>query len=85
MNETKKWYLSKGVMGPLAALLASLIKNFGDSVGLAVDENQVAEAILQLIVLAGIVMGIVGRWRARTTITPPLGPTKPPNEQTPNI
>ena len=63
MNE-KPWYLSKGILGPLAAMIAEMIRTFGEKVGIDVDTNQIMDALLQIVVLAGIIVGIIGRWRA---------------------
>ena len=68
MNEPKNWYESKGVIGPIAALIATLIQQFGEKVGINVDRNQVTEGLVQIIIIGGILFGIWGRWYASQPI-----------------
>ena len=57
-------------MGPVAALIATLIQQFGQHVGIEVDHAQVTDAILQIIIVGGILLGIWGRWYASHPIKP---------------
>lgn len=70
MNEQKNWYESKGVVGPIAALAATLIKQVADKLGMSVDHEQLTDGIFQIIIVGGICFGIWGRWHATQSIKP---------------
>lgn len=71
MYDTKPWYLSKGILGPLVTVLALIAGAFGVKIdpatqGLIVD--QVSGAITAVVALVGALVGIYGRITATTTI-----------------
>jgi len=66
MGDTKPWYRSRGVMGPLFAAILAVLDGFGVSFGL--DAEQVTNAALKAGELAGLLVGIWGRVKANTRI-----------------
>ena len=62
--DSKPWYLSRGVIGPLVAAVCSLAAIAGWSL----DPEEWTEILLALVVLVGSVIGIWGRIRANRPI-----------------
>lgn len=60
----KPWWLSKGVWGPLIAILSMVFA----ATGVALDAGVLVEAILQLVALAGALLGLWGRVDAKEPI-----------------
>lgn len=67
MNEDcKPWYLSKGLLGPLASLLLVLLRSLGF---IDVDADQVDRLLYALAEVTGLVVGLIGRARATRRLT----------------
>lgn len=71
-TDTKPFWLSRGVMGPIVAILAMVLGWVGgvqvDAATQAVVVDQVVGLASAAVVLIGSVMGIIGRLRARKPI-----------------
>ncbi len=65
MNETKKWYESTGIVGPIVAVIAFIMDSTGVNVISAAELNKLLLSIMEG---AGMIIGIVGRWKATKQI-----------------
>jgi hypothetical protein len=71
MTEEKPWYLSKGVLGPLVAVVALIAGAFGvkvDAATQALVVDQVIGAVSAGVALLGAIVGIWGRITATKVI-----------------
>ncbi len=68
MIEEKPWYLSKTIWGALIAVVASLLGALGVRIGLG-DQQQIADAMVQLVTAGGSLLAIYGRLTATETIS----------------
>jgi uncharacterized membrane protein len=66
-DTTKKWYESRGVIGGVIVLAATVGGFFGYTVS-AEEQNLLVELILALVTAAGGIVGICGRVRANKQI-----------------
>lgn len=66
-DTTKKWYESRGVIGGIIVLAATIGGFFGYTVS-AEEQNLLVELILALVTAAGGIVGICGRVRANKQI-----------------
>jgi ATP/ADP translocase len=60
MNEQKPWWQSKGVIGPVIAIVATILSFFNIVVS-AEAQGQLVEAVLTAAAVIGSVIGIIGR------------------------
>ena len=65
MNDTKKWYESTGIIGPIVAGLSFLNLQFGWNVVTSEEANMFLHGIFEM---GGIIMGAIGRWKASSKI-----------------
>ncbi len=68
MVEEKQWYQSKTIWGALIAVAASMLGGLGISIEGAV-QNDLAEAMLQLVGAIGAMIAVYGRLSATEIIT----------------
>ena len=70
-NETKKWYLSRGIWGGILVVLGLVLQFFGIQLS-AEEQNQISGLIIEIIAvvseLVGAILAIVGRVKAKTRI-----------------
>lgn len=66
MVDTKPWFLSKGFIGPLIAVIAIVLENLGI---MSIDSDSASEIIFQLIALVGAATGMLGRAVADKRLT----------------
>ncbi|MBL8659857.1 MAG: hypothetical protein JNM75_08895 [Rhodospirillales bacterium] len=66
MTDTKPWFLSKGFVGPLIAVVAIALENMDI---IALDSNSVSDIVFQMIALAGAAFGMIGRAVADKRLT----------------
>ena len=69
--DTKKWYLSKGVDGSLAAVLTTVILLALRVFGINAESEQasISELVVIFIALAGGIIALIGRLKATTKVT----------------
>lgn len=68
MNDTKAWWQSRGVLGPIVSTLAFGVKlAFGVDIGEA-EQAALINGLLNLTVLGGALMGVWGRITASKRI-----------------
>jgi ATP/ADP translocase len=60
LNEEKPWWQSKGVVGPVIAIIATILSFFNIVVS-AENQAQLVEALLTTVAVIGSVIGIIGR------------------------
>lgn len=65
MNETKKWYESKGITGPIIAVVAFGLEKMGVTVVQTEELNTLLYGMFEGI---GLMLGIIGRWKASKKI-----------------
>lgn len=63
MNDSKPWYQSRGVVGPLVAAVLAVLQGFGVSFGEGAAE-QITNTIMQVGIAAGALVGVWGRVKA---------------------
>lgn len=63
MTESKPWYQSRGVVGPLVAAVLAMLQGFGVSFGEGAAEH-FTNVIIQVGIAAGALVGIWGRVKA---------------------
>ncbi len=66
MTDTKPWFLSKGFVGPLVAVIAIALENMNI---ISLDANSVSDILFQMIALGGAALGMVGRAMADKRLT----------------
>lgn len=66
MTDTKPWFLSKGFVGPLVAVIAIALENMNI---ISLDANSISEMVFQMIALVGAALGMVGRAMADKRLT----------------
>ena len=66
MMDSKPWYLSKGFVGSLIAVIAITLENLGI---MSLDANNFSEVVFQIIALAGAALGMFGRATADKRLT----------------
>ncbi len=67
MTDTKRWYQSKTVWGAIVTLLALVAGSFGFKIGVS-EQAALIELGPQLVAIAGAVVALFGRLRARAVI-----------------
>jgi hypothetical protein len=65
LHQSKPWYESMGVLGPLVALMAMLLQLTGIT---GIDPSTAVHFAAQGIELAGVILGLIGRIRARKRV-----------------
>jgi len=68
MKDTKPFYASLGVMGPLSGLAMVLINQFVFGGNEVITENEIKGVVDAIAVAWTGISGIWGRWRAKTQI-----------------
>jgi len=68
MMDEKQWYQSKTIWGALLAVTASLFGAFGISIDTGV-QNELSDALIQLIGAVGAIAAIYGRFSATNIIS----------------
>lgn len=66
MTDTKPWFLSKGFVGPLIAVIAIALENMDI---ITLDSNNISDIVFQIIALFGAAFGMVGRAVADKRLT----------------
>jgi len=66
MNETKSPLKSLGIVGPAVAILVFVANQFFPGLGLT--EAEVSSVVDNVVLVAGAVLGIYGRWKATKAI-----------------
>lgn len=66
MTDSKPWFLSKGFIGPLIAVVAIVLENLGV---VSLDSDHVSELVFQFIALVGAALGMIGRAVADKRLT----------------
>ncbi len=71
-TETKKWWQSRGIIGPAITMATVVLGFFGVKVDAATSQivlDQTMGAIGAVTALGGSLLGIIGRLRAKKTIS----------------
>lgn len=66
MNETKKWYESKGIWGAIVAIVATLATAYGYNI--KGQETNIVELIMQIVAALGGLIAVYGRAKAKSEI-----------------
>jgi len=69
MQGTKPWYASRGVIGPIIVLLCLILSTFGYKIEDA-DREALTNAVVNIGIAVGAILGIVGRVQATKRIGP---------------
>jgi len=65
MQQTKKWWESKGIIGPIIAVIAFGLEKMGVTVVETAELNSLVYGLFEGV---GLMLGIVGRWKAKKKI-----------------
>lgn len=67
MNDEKPWYLSRGIIGGVVAVIAAIAGAFGHTVAPA-DQAALIDALADIGGAAGGILAIYGRAKAKTVV-----------------
>lgn len=68
MNDSKPWYLSRGLWGAIIAGIAAILNLLGVFEMTAAMQAETVEVILAIATVAGAVIAFIGRWFAKTPV-----------------
>lgn len=67
-QESKPWYLSRGVIGGLVAMVIGIVGAFGFGAGLVGEQAAIVDTVLQIATAGAGALAVWGRIRAKKKI-----------------